>query len=127
MSSIRTPLRRVIHLGSAHGGTDHFWRQRLTAAANVPLVIGFIVLVAMTAGRPHPDAVAILGSPLAALILILMVLSVTVHMRLGMQVIIEDYVRGEALKVVLLLANTLFCVVVGVAAVFAVVTLAMAG
>ena len=124
---MRTPLRSVLHYGSARGGTDHFWRQRLTAAANVPLTIGLVVLIVMTIGRPYTEAVAILGSPVGAAILILMVISVTIHMRIGMKVIVEDYVHGEAMKVVLLIASTFFCVLVAVVLVLAVLNLALAG
>ena len=121
---MRTPLSRVLHFGSAHEGTSHFWRQRLTAAANVPLVIGLVVLVARVAGRPHADAVAVLHSPLVAVFLLLLVVSVAIHMRLGMQVIIEDYVHGEGLKVVALAANTFYAIVVAAVAVFAILKLA---
>ena len=95
MAGMVTPLRRVRHLGAAHDGTAHFWRQRLTAAANLPLVIAFVILIATLVGRPYAEVVAVLASPFVALLLVLMVISISIHMRIGMQVIIEDYVHSE--------------------------------
>jgi len=124
---IRTPLGRVRHLGAAHSGPDHFWRQRLTGAANVPLTIGFVILVISVAGRPYADVTAILASPLAALVLVLMMLSIAIHMRIGMQTVIEDYVHSEGLKIVLLVANTFFAFAVAAVTIFAVLKLAFGG
>ncbi|MEJ0097633.1 MAG: succinate dehydrogenase, hydrophobic membrane anchor protein [Bauldia sp.] len=122
---MRTPLARVRHLGSAHGGTDHFWRERLTGAANVPLAIATVVIIVAAAGRPYADVAAIIGSPFAAIVLVLLFVSVAIHMRIGMQVIIEDYIQGEGLKVLLLGASTLFSIAVAAAAILAVVKLAV--
>ena len=118
--SIRTPRARVRGLGAAHHGASHWWLQRVTAAANVPLMIAFAIVVAMMAGRPYPEAVALVGHPLVALILILATVSVCIHMRLGMQVVIEDYVHGKGLKYALLLANTFYAVVVASACLYAI-------
>mgnify|MGYP000600760637 FL=1 len=125
--SMRTPLGRVLGLGSAHSGTEHFWRQRVTGLANLFLAIGVVVIVAMTAGRPYPEVVAILSSPVAAVILFLLVVSVAVHMRLGMQVVIEDYVHGDGARIAALVANTFFSVTVGAVAAFAILKLAFGG
>ena len=124
---MRTPLRRVLGLGSAHEGTGHFWRQRLTGLANVPLVIGVIALGICLAGRPRAEILAILASPLTALLLVLFILSVTIHMRIGMQVIIEDYVHGRMSRPLLIIANNFFTVAVGIVAVFAILKLAFGG
>ena len=118
--NMRTPLSKVRGLGSAKEGTDHFWLQRLTAVANVPLMLFFVILVISMVGATHREAVAILGSPIIAILLLMMILSGLYHMRLGMQTIIEDYVHGEAAKVVLLMANTFFCAGIGIACVYAV-------
>ena len=122
--SIRTPLGRVRHLGSAHNGTGHFWHQRLTAVANIPLTIAAIIIIITLLGRNQAAAAQILGSPLVAMIMLLFVISVTVHMRIGMQVIIEDYVHDESAKLTLIMANTFFAVAVALACAFGILKLA---
>ena len=120
---LRTPLASVRGLGSARSGTDHFWRQRLTAVANVPLTIAFVVIVVSLLGRNHAAVVQILGSPLVAIVMLLFIGSVTYHMRIGMQVIIEDYVHDEKQKLVLLMLNDFFSVAVGLACAYAILKL----
>jgi len=116
---MRTPLSRVRGLGSAKSGTEHFWRQRLTAVANIPLTIGFVLIVMALLGRNHAGVMQIVGSPLITILMLLFVASMTYHMRLGMQVIIEDYVHDETWKLVLLMANTFFTIAIGVVCAFA--------
>ena len=118
-----TPLARVRGLGAAKSGTDHFWRQRLTAVANVPLVIAFVLIVVALLGRNHAYVVQTLGSPLVAIIMLLFIFSVTTHMRIGMQVIIEDYVHDERHKLALTMANTFFTIAVALASAFAILML----
>jgi succinate dehydrogenase / fumarate reductase, membrane anchor subunit len=121
---IRTPLSRVRGLGAARSGTDHFWRQRLTAVANVPLTIAAVVIIVMLLGRNQAAVAQILGSPAVAIILLLFVISTTMHMRIGMQVVIEDYVHDELAKLVLVMANTFFTLAVGLTAAFGILKLA---
>ena len=121
--SMRTPLRQVRGLGSAKSGTQHFWHQRLTAMANIPLTIGFVVVVASLMGRNHAAVVQILGSPFVAVLMLLFILSATVHMRIGMQVIIEDYVHDDFAKFTLLIANSFFTIVVALTSAFAILKL----
>jgi succinate dehydrogenase / fumarate reductase, membrane anchor subunit len=123
VGKMSTPLGRVRGLGTARSGTQHFWRQRLTAVANVPLTIAFILIVMSLLGRNHAAVVQILGSPLIAVIMLLFILSVTTHMRIGMQVIIEDYVHDESTKLILVMANTFFTVAVALASAFAILML----
>ena len=118
-----TSLRHVRGLGSARSGTDHFWRQRLTAAANVPLTIAFVVIVVSLLGRNHAAAVQIIGSPVVAIIMLLFIVSVTIHMRIGMQVIIEDYVHQDLPKLLLLIGNTFFAVAIAFGCGYAVLKL----
>lgn len=118
-----TPLGRVRGLGAARSGTEHFWRQRLTAVANVPLTIGFVLIVVGLLGRNHAAVVQILGSPLVAVVMLLFILSVTTHMRIGMQVIIEDYVHNEKVKLASVMANNFFCVAVALASIYAILKL----
>lgn len=126
-NDMRTPLNRVRGLGSAREGTEHFWRQRLTAVANVPLVLTFVGLLISLNGASYAEVRSTLANPFVALLIILMLLSALYHMRLGMQVIIEDYVHGEAAKLVLIMANTFFAITVGVVAIFALLKLAFGG
>jgi len=121
--SMRTPLGRVRGLGSAKSGTEHFWRQRLTAVANVPLSIAFVLIVGSLVGRNHAAVVQILGSPLVAVLILLFMLSIATHMKIGMQEIIEDYVHADVLKLALLAANTFFAIAVGFASAFAILKL----
>jgi succinate dehydrogenase / fumarate reductase membrane anchor subunit len=121
--SIRTPLARVRHLGSAKSGTAHFWRQRLTSVALVPLTIAVILIVIGLLGRNHAAVVQILGSTVVAITMILFIVTSVYHMWLGMQVIIEDYVHDEVAKFATLMANTFFSFGVGLAGVFAMLKL----
>ncbi|MCZ7642105.1 MAG: succinate dehydrogenase, hydrophobic membrane anchor protein [Pseudorhodoplanes sp.] len=122
-TNLRTPLSRVRHLGSAHAGTGHFWRQRLTSVALIPLTIVFIAIVVALLGRNHAATAQILGSAPVAILMLLFVLTGIYHMWLGMQVIVEDYVHHELVKIVTLMANTFFCAAIGLACVFAVLKL----
>jgi succinate dehydrogenase / fumarate reductase membrane anchor subunit len=121
--NMRTPLARVRGLGSAKSGTGHFWHQRLTALANVPLTIGFIAILMSLLGRGHAAVVQILGSPLVSIVMLLFIGSATYHMKLGMQVIIEDYVHDEKLKVAAIIANTFFAIAVAAVTIFAILKL----
>jgi len=122
-SDLRTPLGRVEGLGSARTGTGHFWWQRVTAVASVPLTSAFVVILVSLFGRNQAAAQQILGTPLVAIIMLLFIGSVTFHMRLGMQVVIEDYVHGEVVRPLLVMANTFFTIVVGLAAAWGILKL----
>jgi succinate dehydrogenase / fumarate reductase, membrane anchor subunit len=118
-----TPLGRVRGLGAARSGTEHFWRQRLTAVANVPLTIAFVLILMSLLRSNHAGAAQILGSPLVAIIMLLFIASITTHMRIGMQVVIEDYVHDEPARLILLMANTFFSLAVALASAYGVLKL----
>ena len=124
-SSMRTPLSKVRGLGSAKSGTEHFWLQRVTALANVVLAFAFIFIVVSLVGRDYEDALDLLSRPVPAALLALFVISGVIHMRLGMQVVIEDYVHGEGAKVLALILNTFFCVAIGALCLIAILKLAV--
>ncbi len=122
-SSMRTPLSRVRHLGTAKNGTGHFWHQRLTSVANVPLTIVVVFIVIGLLWRNQSAVAQILGSTPVAVVMLLFIITSVYHMWLGMQVIIEDYVHDELIKLVALMGNTFFSFAVGLAAVFAILKL----
>ena len=115
-----TPAR---YYASARGGTQTFWHQRITSVAGVPLTVAFIAIVVALLGRNHAAIVQVLGSPLVAIVVILFVACTAYHMWIGMQEIIIDYVHDDAPKFAALLANSFFCIVVGVACAFAILKL----
>ena len=119
MSDMRTPLSRVRGLGSAKAGTEHFWLQRLTAIANIPLVIFLLASLVALAGADYETVRAYLSMPLVTVIVLALIVSGIWHMRLGMQVVIEDYVPGENLKLLSIIGNNFFALAVGLACVYA--------
>lgn len=122
-SSMRTPLGRVRNLGSSHSGTSDFWRQRLTAVAMILLMIPVIVIVMLLLGRNQAGAAQILSSPLVALGLLLFIVASVWHMKIGMQVVLEDYVHNEKLKLIAIMSNNFFSAAVALASIYAILKL----
>lgn len=116
----KTPLGQVRGLGSAKTGTEHWWVQRMTALAGIPLVIFLILFIIMHLGATRAELVASLQHPLVAMALALTLITQLWHMRLGLQVIIEDYVHTPAAKFLALTFNTAFTVALGAAALYAI-------
>ncbi|WP_456640417.1 succinate dehydrogenase, hydrophobic membrane anchor protein [Bradyrhizobium sp. USDA 10063] len=120
---MRTPLGRVRNLGASHSGTTDFWRQRLTAVAMTVLIVPVLIVILTLVGRNHAGAAQILGSLPIAIILLLFIVASIWHMKIGMQVVIEDYVHNEKLKLASIMANNFFCVAVALASIYALLKL----
>ena len=121
--SLRSPLGRVRGLGSAKDGTHHWWAQRLTALAQIPLTVWFVISVIVLTGGDYYAMVAWAGSPLVAGLLILLIVATFYHGALGLQVVIEDYVHHEMTKLVLLLFVKATALVLALTAVLSVLSL----
>lgn len=120
-SSIRTALKRVRGLGaSGSRATSDFWWQRVTAVGMLLLTVPVIIIVMMLLGRNQAGAGQILGTPVVALIMLLFVVASSWHMKIGMQVVIEDYIHGEKVKLVAILANNFFAIAVALASAYAI-------
>jgi len=118
--SMRTPLARVRSLGSSHSGTSDFWRQRLTAVAMTVLIVPVIVVVLMLVGGNQAGAKQTFSSLPIAIIMLLFIVASTWHMKIGMQVVIEDYVHNEKIKLASVIANNFFCIAVALASIYAI-------
>lgn len=125
MKKFETPLSRARHLGAAHNGTGHFWHQRLTALALIPLTAAFIFIVLKFVNAPFDQARAMMIEPVNSGVLALLILIAVWHMKLGMQVIIEDYVHSEGRKFFLLIANNFFCALVAFVTLFVLLRLSI--
>jgi len=125
--SLRTPLARARGLGSAKGGTHHFWLQRLTAIALVPLTVWFALSIASLATVDLPAVLAWMKSPLSALLMLCFLIAGFWHMKLGLQVVIEDYVHTEWRKVTCLILNNLISLFLALAATLAVLKMLLGG
>ena len=125
--SLESPLGRVRGLGSAKEGTGHFWHQRITAIALVPLTFLFVVIMFAFFGADHARAVALMGNPLVATVMLLFLIAGFYHMKLGMQVVIEDYISHEGVKIASLLCVSLGSFALATASIFALLKLALGG
>ena len=118
--SMRSDLGKVRGLGAAHDGTKHFWMQRLTAISNLPLVIFLICFIVADVGGTRADIVASIRNPWIALPLAMGVVSICWHMKLGLQMVIEDYVHTPALKIASLLLVTFYSFGLAALAIYAI-------
>ena len=125
MPQLRSPLSRAIGLGSAKEGVAHWWGQRISAIALVPLVLWFVVAVIELAGADRAAIVAWLHHPVPAVMMILLLITMFYHSQLGLQVVIEDYVSCESARFVLLIANRFLSIVLAVVGIYAVLKISL--
>ena len=122
--SLSSPLRRVLGLGSAQSGVSHWWAQRLTSVALVPLSVWFVVSLLALPSLDHATVVAWMGQSWTALLLILFVTVTAWHSQLGVQVVVEDYVHGPGARTLALVLVSFAHVLIAAAGVFAVLKVA---
>ena len=125
--SMRTPLKNVRGLGSAKEGTTHWWHQKVTALALIPLFVIALAYVVALVGADYERVRYLLSLPFTSLIMLLLIGATFYHLKLGVQVVIEDYIHTESTKIVVLLLNTFFCAIVGLASALAVLKMALGG
>ena len=126
-SQMRSPLGRAIGLGSAKEGVEHWWRQRVTAIVLVPLTLWLVIAVVSHVGGSRAAMVAWMHNPLGAVVMIVLLVTTFYHAALGLQVVVEDYVHGEGMKLTSLIVMRSLCVLLVVRGVLAVLKLALAG
>jgi len=118
--SMRTPLGKARGLGTGHSGTEHFWRERLTSLAGIPLIIFVVIFVMVMHGADHASLVGAIRNPFIAIGLLLAIVNIAYHMCLGMRVIIEDYIATKWRRTVVLILSNFYCAVIAMAGVYAV-------
>ena len=125
--SLRTPLAKARGLGSAKDGTHHFWVQRLTAVALIPLTVWLALSLASLATAGQAEVVAWMKSPLSATLMVSFIMAGFWHMKLGLQVVIEDYVHVESIKITCLILNNLITIFLALTASLSVLKMLVGG
>ncbi len=123
----RSPLQNARGLGSAKDGTNHWWMQRVTAVALVPLMVWLSYGIARSSGADYEQARAWLASPLAAVLMLATIWALFLHAKLGLQVVVEDYVSHEGRKVIVLMLINFTLILLSLAAAVSVLRIALAG
>lgn len=127
MAEFRTPIARARGLGAAKAGPHHWWHQRITAIANILLVIWFVVSVVLLAGADYTTIVWWMRDPVVAVLLVVFIANMFYHLWLGLKVPIEDYVRAPAAKLAAFLALTFGCVLLALLGILAVLKIFFGG
>ena len=126
-SDLRTPLSRARGLGSAKRGVHHWWVQRITAVALIPLVVWFVISLIVMSGADYAVVRAWIGSPVVMVLLTLTIVIGLHHGQLGMQEVVEDYVHGEGMKLALIVLLRFIAVLFGLAAIVAILRIGFGG
>jgi succinate dehydrogenase / fumarate reductase membrane anchor subunit len=124
---MRTPLGRVSGLGSTNDGVKHWWMQRLTGIALIPLMLWFLYSAVQLSGSTHTEFIAWVGAYGNPVLLSVLVVCMFYHGQLGLHVIIEDYITSESIKVTMLIAIKFSAIIFGVSALFAILQLTIKG
>ena len=124
MSSLQTPLHKVQGLGPSHSGTGHFWRQRVTAVALVPLGLWFAYAILGLVGTNEVAVLSFLSKPWNALLMAAFCTTLLYHMSLGLQDIVDDYVHSQGMKIFVLLVLRFFWIATTVTCIFAIIRVA---
>jgi len=122
---MNTPLGKVRGLGSAKSGTGHVWAQRMTAIALIPLAIWFMASIVQMTTADYFTVREWLASPVSAILMLLFISAGLYHLRLGLQVIIEDYIHTSGMKMMLQLLVLYGCIIIAVTAIFSVLKIAL--
>ena len=120
-----TPLKKVRGLGAAHGGTETFWRQRLTALANIPLTIFLIYSIVTHVGADYDTVKAYFARPVVAALMLALVISAAIHMRIGLKEIIADYVQSDGAKIAAIALANFFAAGLVIAAALAILKIGL--
>ena len=124
MSSLQTPLHKVKGLGASHTGTGHFWRERVTAVALIPLSLWFLYVMLGLAGTSEVTALQFLAHPLNAIMMAAFIVFSLYHAALGLQVVVDDYIHTPGAKIFLLLVIRFSVIAIGSTCLFAIVRIA---
>lgn len=122
---MKSPLARAKGLGSAHEGADHWFSQRITAIANIPLLLWFVYSIVQMKGASHAQFTSWLAEPINAILMILLIISAFYHAKLGSQVVVEDYIHHEGFKIAKLIAMKIFFFGLGIACIFSILKIAL--
>jgi succinate dehydrogenase / fumarate reductase membrane anchor subunit len=125
--SLKTPLARVRGLGSAKQGVAHYWAERVTAAALIPLGAWFLASIVAFAGADYETVMVYLRRPVVVALFLLLILAAFEHMRIGLQVVIEDYIQREGTKIALLVLVSFFTIALGALATVSLLMIAFSG
>jgi succinate dehydrogenase / fumarate reductase, membrane anchor subunit len=124
---MRSPLSRARGLGSAKEGVEHWWMQRVTAVALIPLTLWFMASLIALAGGDYSNFIVWLRIPFVTIVMVLLLIALFYHTALGLRVVVEDYVHSDRVKIPALVATRLGCFALAVAGIFAILRIASIG